>query len=268
MLTKVLLASGLAALAAAECFEGCHGNGRCTNRKMGFSATSATSQENAVPTDTAVYSTFGYYSVPSTGIDLYEKKDSCTCFTHLGLNSEVVYAWTGPDCSIQTCPHAPAFAGDTLDGNTHNQEVECSGKGICDKGNCVCFPGYEGSACHRTTCPNECSRAGKCMTLKQIAEDVLDASTYYYGAVMATIATYNTAFDAEMSMGCVCDSGRAGADCSIIDCPSTSDPMGGPGAPQGRTCSGRGLCDGSTGECGCFEGFFGTECEKQRNKQA
>merc|ERR1711998_547177 len=206
--------------------------------------------------------------VATFGYDItVEKKDSCTCFTHLGHNGEVVYQFTGPDCSIPTCPYAPAFAGDTLNNNFHTQEIECAGKGKCVKGKCECYAGFDGVACQRTSCPNGCSNAGKCMTLMQIAEDVYDANNYYYGDYMELIAQYDQAFDAESSMGCVCDEGRHGPDCSLYDCPSGADPMGGPGNTQGRTCSGRGACDVKSGIYNCFDGFFGTQCERQRNKQ-
>jgi len=256
----------LVGYARAECPNACSGHGRCTNYAAQFSSLPT----QTIELQSSLISTFGY----SIAV---EKKDSCTCFSHLGHNGELVYQWTGPDCSIPTCPHAPAFAGDTLSngqfnggssGSTiyHTQEIECSGQGYCDKGACICYPGYEGAACQRTQCPNSCSNAGRCMTLMQIAEDVYDANNYYYGDYMNTIAKYSEAFDREQSMGCVCDEGRSGPDCSLVDCPSGVDPMGGPGNAQGRACSGRGTCDTSTGICGCYDGFFGTKCEKQRNK--
>lgn len=75
---------------------------------------------------------------------------------------------------------------------------------------------------------------------------------------------YSNAWDADMIMGCECDAGFKGPSCNLEDCPSTADPMGGPGAESGRECSGRGLCNYETGVCRCFTGFFGTKCENQR----
>jgi len=265
---KLLIAALFAAAANAACPNACSGHGRCTNYAAQFSA--APTQVIELPATAGSQIEWGY----NTDV---EKKDSCTCFSHLGHNGEIVYQFTGPDCSIPTCPHAAAFAGDTLSndqfngnaaGDYHTQEVECSGQGTCEKGICKCYPGYQGDACQRTACPNACSNAGKCMTLEQIAEDVQDADAYFYGAYMGNVAVYGTAFDKEQQMGCVCDAGRHGPDCSLYDCPSTTDPMGGPGNKQGRTCSGRGACDETTGTCNCYGGFFGTQCERQRNQQA
>lgn len=51
--------------------------------------------------------------------------------------------------------------------------VECSNRGYCDReyGECVCFPNYEGIACERSTCPNDCSGTGMCYTQKQLADE-------------------------------------------------------------------------------------------------
>jgi hypothetical protein len=50
-------------------------------------------------------------------------------------------------------------------------QAECSGAGLCDytTGECECFDGYWGSACQRTSCPNDCSGNGLCMTIGALA---------------------------------------------------------------------------------------------------
>jgi hypothetical protein len=84
--------------------------------------------------------------------------------------------------------------------------------------------------------------------------------------------TYGLAFDSESSMTCVCDYGFRGPDCSLRECPSSADPMGGYGhdgqaedLPSGPAldCSGRGLCNYQTGVCSCAKGFTGEACERQ-----
>eukprot|EP01029_Cantina_marsupialis_P022529 TRINITY_DN54_c0_g1_i1.p1 TRINITY_DN54_c0_g1~~TRINITY_DN54_c0_g1_i1.p1 ORF type:complete len:399 (+),score=115.39 TRINITY_DN54_c0_g1_i1:118-1314(+) len=145
---------------------------------------------------------------------------------------------------------------DATDLNTAHQKSECSGRGICDRntGVCGCFDGYTGEACQRTSCPNSCSGHGICQTQKRFSSD-----------------NYATAYDAEKQMGCLCDAGFRGPDCSLIECPSGADPLfgdlGSDGNQQyfGRDCSGRGLCDYTSGVCGCFKGYFGERCEYQTN---
>jgi hypothetical protein len=94
---------------------------------------------------------------------------------------------------------------------------------------------------------------------------------------------YSAAWDASKQYGCKCDLGYRGPDCSLKECPSGTDPQGGPSntlfstaaAPavasatilltrlEPRDCSGRGMCDYSTGNCNCFKGFFGEDCSLQ-----
>lgn len=248
----VFILSYLISLGLAECPNGCSGNGRCTNYAAQFSS----GMEQRIKVPSSVLATYGYDMSKS-------KKDSCTCFTKLGYDGSEVYAWTGPDCSQRTCPYGPNHGGTPGADNDHTGIVECSGQGSCNRGNgeCQCFPGFEGPNCGRTSCPNECSGNGVCKSLKQIAVDVKDKNGHFQFSTSSV--TYNTAFDAEVSRACVCDTNFMGPDCSVQQCPSDADPMGGKGNEYGRPCSGRGMC-GANGKCACFTGFFGTKCEKQR----
>jgi hypothetical protein len=65
------------------------------------------------------------------------------------------------------------IASEAFRANDVHPLVECSNKGICDRehGDCACFRGYEGVACERSSCPNECSGRGICYTLKQFADE-------------------------------------------------------------------------------------------------
>jgi hypothetical protein len=75
----------------------------------------------------------------------------CVCFT----------GFAGFDCSVRQCPYGDAWG---IDAPVTRQQVECSGRGSCNRndGLCQCFQGYAGDACQRTTCPNDCSGHGKC----------------------------------------------------------------------------------------------------------
>lgn len=96
-----------------------------------------------------------------------------------------------------------AWIGDVQDANNAHPVVECSNKGRCDRntGECVCYPNYDGIACERSICPNKCSDAGVCFTQKQLADEAS--------------RTYATPWDAQKQVGCVCDLGRRGPDCSL-----------------------------------------------------
>jgi len=167
------------------------------------------------------------------------KNDQCNCY----LRPDGDVAWTGHDCSLRTCPKGTAWAGTAVSVNDAHPVVECSNKGSCDRklGECRCYSGYQGMACERTDCPNDCSGKGVCMTMKALANN--------FGA------TYSTPWDAEKHMGCKCDIGYRGPDCSLKECPSGDDVLGGDGRTEGRDCSGRGSCDYGAGLCRCFQGL-------------
>lgn len=176
-----------------------------------------------------------------------ENNNNCKCFT--GLDGEA--EWTGPDCSLRTCPKDFAWVGEVVNANDLHPWTECSNKGICDRssGTCNCFTGYEGVACQRTVCPNNCNDRGTCWPEKLLASKAG--------------RTYSEPWDAMKHVGCFCDAGYRGPACDLQECPSGSDPLDGYGNEAGRDCSGRGICNYQEGTCGCFSGFYGTRCQYQ-----
>lgn len=158
--------------------------------------------------------------------------DQCTCYleaTNVGSAS----MWTGADCSEMTCPRGTSWieASGTA---SHVMDVECSDAGICDRatGECSCFDGYEGSACQRTSCPNDCSGHGICRSNVDFATDFSEAVTDQQGEIVAVgdyydyfRVTYAEAWDSDLHYGCKCDIGFRGPDCSLAECPTSEDPM-------------------------------------------
>lgn len=172
--------------------------------------------------------------------------------------------------------HAGLVANDATPGFNqcrHADFAECSDAGICDRssGMCECFEGYEGAACQRTTCPNSCSGHGQCQSNIAFSKDGSLARSYSNtGESDFTITEnskqvdprkyYEGAWDSGIHYGCKCDIGFRGEDCSLVECPSSSDPQGWYGNESGEDCSGRGMCDYGTGECTCFTGYTGVDC--------
>jgi hypothetical protein len=113
----------------------------------------------------------------------------------------------------------------------HVADVECSDAGTCDRatGQCSCFDGYEGSACQRTECPNDCSGHGICRSNVDFATDFSEAVTAEQGSAVDYYdyfrVTYATAWDSDLHYGCKCDIGFRGPDCSLVECPTSEDPM-------------------------------------------
>lgn len=174
--------------------------------------------------------------------------DMCTCHTR---PDRVTPAWTGGDCSLRTCPKGNAWFDIPSSDNTAHAAVECSARGKCDRdtGICGCYDGYSGIACERRACPSDCNGRGMCKTQKDLANDAGK--------------TYTAVWDAVKSLGCKCDPGFRGPDCSQIECPSGPDVLLGEGSEVGRDCGGRGRCNYETGICECFDGYFGSGCNQQ-----
>jgi hypothetical protein len=275
----LLVASAAILSVRAECPNACSGHGRCNNYKMVYGSSS-----NAY---------VGATPIAGDGIlghDVDEAvKDSCTCYARregaqvdldngYPADSQLVFAWTGPDCSLRTCPLGISWGGAAAtnadtginDILNHEDREECSGQGLCDRktGECACFDGYTGEGCRRSTCPNDCSGHGVCQSQYQFADDVQYADSAAGGRKLDWLTDdqfpeYRAAWDADKSFGCKCDAGFRGPDCSLIECLSGVDPLGGQGARRGRDCSGRGKCDFTTGLCECFAGYRGARCEHQ-----
>jgi hypothetical protein len=146
--------------------------------------------------------------------------NDCNWHGKCNINSmcECNTGWTGFDCTMRTCP--TGFLISAISNQTDNAHMlgQCSGRGRCDHstGQCVCDPGFNGPACQRSTCFNDCSGHGNCMTMKEAA--ILNDG---YNFDRST--TY-TRWDADFIQGCQCDPGWVGADCSQRTCPWGPDP--------------------------------------------
>jgi len=117
---------------------------------------------------------------------------------------------------------------------------------------CQCYAGFDGSACQRTTCPNDCNGHGVCQSNQDFAEDYAramaesinkkqrmprcpDGATDYSTCARAIehdddyyktyMVSYENAWDSGLQYGCRCDSGFSGADCSERECPTSFDPL-------------------------------------------
>jgi len=192
-------------------------------------------------------------------------KDACKCYVGFQNN----------DCSERTCyfglAHVDAPKGDlnsdgyvsgplttvitgsevypwgtseqypNADADEGHFYMECSNKGFCDRksGLCNCFDGYEGSACIRAGCANDCSGHGTCESIKELAEmkgfntnlhDVPTTmpvgSTNHHDFDLSIEESYAyDLWDQDKSFGCKCDAQFYGADCSVKKCKYGVDPL-------------------------------------------
>jgi len=286
--------------ANAECPNACSGHGRCNNYAQVFlnSDVSGSAYDAYVGSTPLVSDDSGNCPDHYLGyLSSVVVKDSCTCYARregeqvdstsavTSNSAQLVFAWTGYDCSLRTCPLGISWdggQGNLLKTNDHSFKEECSGKGVCDRktGQCACFDGYEGEGCRRSSCPNQCNGHGICQSQATFARDAdmgragqtestrlafeSEQGSYADGGDTEKVhVKYDLAWDHDKTMGCKCDAGYRGADCSQLECLSGDDPMLGEGALRGRDCSGRGICNYEEGLCECFAGYRGARCENQ-----
>ncbi len=106
--------------------------------------------------------------------------------------------------------------------HVHPRNIECSYRGKCHRltGECQCYPGYDGIACQRHECPDNCNYRGVCYPERIFARNA--------GVV------YDQPWDAMKSVGCLCDIGYRGNSCELRECHTGPDPLGGFGNESGR----------------------------------
>ena len=136
----------------------------------------------------------------------------------LSCHGECASGFTGADCSLRECPTGSAFFDMAEIDDTAHLQTTCSGRGHCDHttGECSCATGYVGIACERTKCKHDCSRRGKCISMKHLADSTRNHESLQYSYQL---------WDADKLYGCECDLGYAGYDCSLRVCPFGDDPL-------------------------------------------
>lgn len=200
--------------------------------------------------------------------------DECECYTSGGMfgHLDETLQWTGPDCSLKTCPRGTSHTRTPMYKHAtdaqkvlHAANAVCSDRGTCDHstGECQCLEGWTGSACQYTACKDLSN--GVCTSNEEFARLAVARRTatgsLWPTGVMRAVA-YSGAWDTGLQYGALCDIGFRGAGCQEVECPSFKDPLNpDSGAAAGLECSGRGLCNYESGLCECFPDFTGNGCQ-------
>lgn len=152
----------------------------------------------------------------------------CTCYPGWGMNGKA-----GGDCSERFCPYELAWIDQPTSNGDRHRYAECANKGFCDRetGECECFDGYEGKACGRQSCPNDCSGHGTCEFLKDLSFGIV-YNEYYDGTTnsLSGLGSGGKKFteyswDADRARACVCDGGWTGLQCDLRMCAMGNDIM-------------------------------------------
>lgn len=156
-----------------------------------------------------------------SGHGLCTMDDVCDCYDNWGVGLSM----QSGDCSDRICPFEIAWV-DTpnADGKFHRYS-ECAGRGICNRGNgqCECFEGYEGEACHRTSCPNQCSGHGTCEYIEDMEFMAVHADYDQEDFKSDAKRLDYPWWDRSKTRGCVCDAQYNDIDCSKRICPYGTD---------------------------------------------
>lgn len=198
--------AGLFAQAASECISACSGHGTCGQYDM------CTCYRNWMGDDCSErICAFG-----TAHVDIPKGDLNMNGAVQMPTDNVVYNSQMYPTGTQEKFPNMIDTDDNVLMNSAHYY-TECSSKGICDRstGDCQCIPGYEGSACQRTTCPTSaqgvCSGHGVCKTIAQLAYD--DWNNTY------------ALWDKHSTMGCQCDGGYSGPDCSQRMCKVGVDPL-------------------------------------------
>mmetsp|Transcript_21331 Transcript_21331/g.22051 ORF Transcript_21331/g.22051 Transcript_21331/m.22051 type:complete len:733 (+) Transcript_21331:61-2259(+) len=203
--TSLVLSASLLGMTNAECPNACSSHGICTNYDM------CQCYRNWMANDCSErVCQFGLAHVDTPKGDLNMNNEIDDADTILVENS-----FQYPYGTTERFPRMQDSDLKTLT-NTAHYYMECSNKGTCNRqtGTCECFPGYDGAACQRASCPGypeSCSGHGVCKTIRQLA-------AADYGNIYEL-------WDRDVTMGCECDAGFTGPDCSERLCKYEIDPL-------------------------------------------
>jgi len=202
-----LLVACIVAMVAAECPSACSGHGTCG------AYDACTCFRNWMSNDCSErICPFGLAHVDTPLGDLDASSGALSGPGNNVITNNAMY----PTGTTEQFPAMKDSAGN-VGTNTAHYYRECSNKGICDRssGECECFDGYDGSSCQRASCPSsgngECSGHGTCHTIQELAG--FDHENVY------------RLWDEDITMGCHCDAGYTGADCSARTCKYGADPL-------------------------------------------
>lgn len=161
--------------------------------------------------------------------------------------------------SIATANAGESFSSFKESKNGTKENLFCSGRGVCDtkSGNCACYVQFGNSNGNGLLGDTDFSRADCGVPIETIIECPGELPCSGHG-VCSSYPSY----------ACTCQEGWYGADCAERTCAKGPKWFGFPEEDNVmhtifdlEECSSMGICDRSTGQCGCVLPFTGGACE-------
>ncbi|XP_034039115.1 tenascin-N [Thalassophryne amazonica] len=146
-----------------------------------------------------------------------------------GLEEEVTYLKM--HCAQGCCGQGAAGIDTSCSGRGTYQHEMCS---------CLCYPGWEGSDCSVSICPDDCNDNGRCVDGKCVCHQGYTGHNCSQQMCPDNCNDKGHCVDGK----CICFQHFTGETCSVQKCPSG--------------CSGNGRC--VDGQCVCNKGFHGQDC--------
>jgi len=180
---------------------------------------------------TKLLTLFSFFAIAYAGCDnacsghgTCTERGICACYDNWGLGE----AHLSGDCSQRICPYEISWVDKPDKTGSHHRYAECANGGLCnrDTGDCECFPGYEGKACQRTSCPNDCSGNGICTYIQNLPYGAVVNDAFEGDFQKSDPVTYPYfGWDTTKTTACLCDPEYGDIDCSKRLCPYGTDIM-------------------------------------------
>ncbi|TSV94885.1 Tenascin [Bagarius yarrelli] len=174
-------------------------------------------------------------------------KQACACDNHMPDLKDLLNRLEMLEAEVSSlreqCTSGAGCCGAQVTGEVTTKPY-CNGHGnySTETCSCMCEPGWKGSNCSETDCPNFCQDQGRCVDGKCICFEGFGGEDCGTELCPVDCGEFGQCIDG----ACICAEGYMGEDCSMTNCLNN--------------CLGRGRC--VDGECLCNEPWTGFDCSE------
>jgi len=223
-------------------------------------------------------STYAYCPNLCSGHGTCTNEDKCSCYTQKGTDgggaSGSRVAWTGPDCSLRTCPISSSFAGGAPDLYANQINIDTSESAL--QAHSVTTQEYSGigefaaSSASGYYPPTDTKRGSE-IILASALDSTISYTLTVYKVSTFTYASSNDGFQVFFyePVPTAVSTAIGNGDTYVLKFPKKGDgvfnsrnPPTVNGVHAKLECSGQGICNRESGNCECFAGYGGEACTR------